>query len=1055
LSYEEAKRRIELARKENSTSLNLSSLKLEKVPPEIGKLLSLKGLSLSRNQLTELPPEIGNLSSLLELLLGGNQLREVPPEIGKLSSLEILFLNNNQLTEIPPEIGKLSSLGKLWLQDNRLKELPPEIGKLSNLKGLYLNSNQLMGIHLEIGKLSNLGLLTIYNNKLNTLPPEIGRLSSLLILDIQNNKLTELPPEMGKLSKLKVLNLNSNQLTVLPPEIGYLSDLHELWLDDNQLTELPPEIGKLSSLKGLWLSDNPLTFPPPAIVNQGSKAILSFLREKLKEREEHKDTRRYEGKLLILGDADEGKSCVSRALRGLDFIKGYKTTHGVDIERWTFSHPDYEDDGEKEITLNIWDFEGQEISHQSHQFFLTGRSLYVLVFNGRKGFKNDRITYWLDTIRSLAPDAKVILAATECEEKRPQVPLDRLKAEYPDLLDGDDFYFPVGCENYKEDEYIPKLQNKLMSMAKELDVVGTPWIGSYERAENLIKSKMDRGINHITRERLNEVFKESGIPDDSFDSMARIFGDMGVITHFPDRKELKEFIVLNPEWLTKAISLVMEHKELDDSRGEFDTDWLEGLWEKDKRFKGMFKKFYQCMKEFELCYPLEQYERPNLNLAPLRFSHLKPVIPWSDNTKSKERRIRFKFNINPPAGIMSRFIVKTHHMIARPDDTPKGIFWFNGVFLRTGKGTMSSEALCEFNKDDKTFTIIVRSAYPQEMIEKLSGFAVAVFSFFKGLLPERFYGCVHEDDTRCKGYHSESKIKFHLTQKRKFLCEAGYHEVDPVFLVTGQSSFSVPCYVEEKLSILFMEKMVETPVWVEKFGHGLEPVMRRLDKILGNQEIMISNQTYFIQYIRQQHRELLNELDLMLDERDFRPIPSIFILSPVDKNKWNPRRFFEQEYIFMPFCEHEGPIHRVDYTATFKSPKDWWIKAAPILRVMVKVVTFSSSVALSGIPFFLDVTGLKNEMDLMKTLVKNIPRLEGGARSDVSIEAMEDVRRELFHIDPWGRKVEDPYREARIAVSEILEKVDPVSVKARRFGDLERVKFPDSTYRWLCSKHRE
>jgi internalin A len=33
--------------------------------------------------------------------------------------------------------------------------------------------------------------------------------------------------------------------------------------------------------------------------------------------------------------------------------------------------------------LNVWDFGGQEIMHATHQFFLTRRSLYLLVLSGR------------------------------------------------------------------------------------------------------------------------------------------------------------------------------------------------------------------------------------------------------------------------------------------------------------------------------------------------------------------------------------------------------------------------------------------------------------------------------------------------------------------------------------------------------------------------------------------------------------------------------------------------------------------------------------------------
>ena len=100
-------------------------------------------------------------------------------------------------------------------------------------------------------------------------------------LDLSEFGLTELPSEIGQLTNLQELDLIWNDLTSLPPEIGQLENLQELYLGGNYLTSLPPEIGQLSNLQELWLSSNPLESPPPEIVEQGTYAILAYLREQL------------------------------------------------------------------------------------------------------------------------------------------------------------------------------------------------------------------------------------------------------------------------------------------------------------------------------------------------------------------------------------------------------------------------------------------------------------------------------------------------------------------------------------------------------------------------------------------------------------------------------------------------------------------------------------------------------------------------------------------------------------------------------------------------------
>ena len=57
-------------------TLELSSLGLTTLPPEIGQLTALTQLDLCDNQLTSLPPEIGQLTVLTQLDLSDNQLDE-------------------------------------------------------------------------------------------------------------------------------------------------------------------------------------------------------------------------------------------------------------------------------------------------------------------------------------------------------------------------------------------------------------------------------------------------------------------------------------------------------------------------------------------------------------------------------------------------------------------------------------------------------------------------------------------------------------------------------------------------------------------------------------------------------------------------------------------------------------------------------------------------------------------------------------------------------------------------------------------------------------------
>ena len=87
------------------------------------------------------------------------------------------------------------------------------------------------------------------------------------------------------------------------------------------------------------------------------------------------------------------------------------------------------------MRLSTWDFGGQEIYHATHQFFLTSRSLFLLLWNSRLGWEQGRLHYWLDIIKSRAPESPVILIATHADaSQRPvDLPLDDLRREYPQI----------------------------------------------------------------------------------------------------------------------------------------------------------------------------------------------------------------------------------------------------------------------------------------------------------------------------------------------------------------------------------------------------------------------------------------------------------------------------------------------------------------------------------------------------------------------------------------------------------------------------------------------
>ncbi len=299
-------------------------------------------------------------------------------EEAKASKATALDLSNGGITELPPKLFQLTSLTTLNLSQNCLAVLPSGICQLTNLTALYLGGNQL-----------------------TKLPPEICQLTKLVRLSLSGNKLTGLPSDITQLTGLAKLTLRRNQLTELPLEICQLTNLRELDLRRNRLTALPPEICRLPHLEKIELLDNPLTAPPLEIAERGLDAIRSYFVEL-----EKGGLPVNEVKIILVGEGAAGKTSLVKKLLGQEFDPKEETTYGISIRGWDVEVSD------RQIRGNIWDFGGQVIMHATHQFFLSKRSLYVLVLDNRR---NQKAEYWLRHIESFGGDSPVLIVLNKAD----------------------------------------------------------------------------------------------------------------------------------------------------------------------------------------------------------------------------------------------------------------------------------------------------------------------------------------------------------------------------------------------------------------------------------------------------------------------------------------------------------------------------------------------------------------------------------------------------------------------------------------------------------------
>jgi internalin A len=536
---------------------------------------------------------------------------------------------------------------------------------------LDLSDLDLTAVPPEISQAGLLRYVDLSGNRLQSMPAALSDLTGLEVLDLSRNQITTLSASIGKLTRLHSLDLSRNLLTALPAEIGLLWDLRHLGLADNFLVELPQSLQGFPALDELYiqLHGNPTlgiaaeflgpdidggvaTSSPPA----NAAVLLDVYR---KTRAENRALN--EAKVILVGFGEVGKTSLVKRLVHDRFDTTEKKTDGISVTDWQILLY-----GNEEIKLHIWDFGGQEIMHSTHQFFLTQRSLYVLVLNGRGGRQQHDATYWLSLIASRAPESPVIIVRNKIKEYPCQLDRVALRANFPairafvdtDCLDG------TGIDDLsramrREIDALPELRNRFPPA----------WFAVKDRISAMTE-------DYLSIDQYRKLCSDCGEATPAAqDTLAGFLHCLGLALNFRDDPQwlAHSMHVLNPRWVTEGVYAILNHDRLGNQGGELYAGDLAAILDAQHYPPERYDFLLQLLRRFELAVPFpEQHDR---FLVPER-------LPWEAQEDISDfdpvRCLNFEF-IYPtvlPEGLVPRFIVRTHILSVH------GARWRSGVVLR-------------------------------------------------------------------------------------------------------------------------------------------------------------------------------------------------------------------------------------------------------------------------------------------------------------------------------------------------------------------------------------
>ncbi len=582
-------------------------------------------------------------------------------EAARRDAATVLDLSGLGLTEVPESVSQLTQLDQLHLDSNQLVGLPESITRLTRLRNLYLLSNQLTDLPEFVGRMPRLRMLILDRNQITKMPEAVGKLSQLEILSVANNYLTELPEFISNLTKLQWLLLENNYLTKLPEFLLKLTKLERLYLHGNEALGLPAEV-----LGAEFGSSDTIAKP--------SEILGYYFRTRGGRRRPLN-----EAKLILVGRGSVGKTSIVNRLVHKTF-KDEKKTEGIRITEWPLVVGRKKED----VRLNVWDFGGQEIMHATHQFFLTERSLYLLVLSGREGGEDAEAEYWLKLIQSFGGDSPVIVVLNKIKEHPFDMNRSALQQKYPFIRE----FIRTDCKDGTGIAELRRLVERETDRLEHLrDAFPASWFSIKEKLAGMRKNYLS--FDEYRREcaRLGE-----GDPK-AQESLAFYLHSLGIALNYKDDARLKDTHVLNPHWVTNGIYKILNADRLEKQKGEIRLRDLPAVLDKRKYPAEMHGFLLELMKKFELCFSFSDDEQ-------------KYLIPELLDKQEPEAARKFKpaqclnFQYHYPVlpeGLLPRFIVRTHVL---SDGTPR---WRSGVILELE----GSRALVKADVQDKKVFINV------------------------------------------------------------------------------------------------------------------------------------------------------------------------------------------------------------------------------------------------------------------------------------------------------------------------------------------------------------
>jgi hypothetical protein len=837
---------------------------------------------------------------------------------------------------------------------------------------------------------------------------------------------------------LTELYLSNNQLADISP-LSSLASLTELYLDNNQLADIS-HLSSLTSLTELGTDHNPLKDEYVRIEREeGSSGLLTYLRSVGEGAEEL-----YEAKLVLVGKGDVGKTCLQEVMRELPFNPNSKTTHGIerhDLPMTCMKEPH----SDKTLTMKIWDFGGQDEYRVTHQFFFSTQAIYLVVWKPRADVTRDEVGEWIDLIRQrVGLNAKVLVVATHCDHDRiTRIDKDSLMRQYPGMIQG---FYEIDSADGPDAERLAVLKEAIVDVASTLDHIGEMWPNKYiatrDRMTELAADRTHLSYSEFMAECHQGNIKER-LTDEQANQLLGRLDTLGYVVYHgrsslnrhligeSERCGLDDMVVLQPEWLTKAISFVLENKKTANENGVLEHDRLAEIWNNPARSNHYPPKWYPyflgMMEKFLVCYRLGKKPRQSSSLVPQMLPTKQPEElseVWPEETDADTKEVRLVCELTAePIGLLPWLIVRTHRY------SMHNFHWLYGAVLDYG-----THGKVRVEQQEKRILLTARAE------NESPGHAMSLISqTLEELIKDELPG-LNDFNWHVPCYKPANSM----------ICDGnGLLRLERVRNREVMGRPTTEC--------LLCGEDLEVP----RLLRGFSPERKDIAEVLSELDEMRAEIRQLLEAAGEERQryagrtdELIHALMRMLNDVA-QDGPRLFSMIPEPNRIFNPRNWDSIPYWLTLWCEMPGCQHPVskifsggagDYP--FRIDRSWWKKCGPWVKVATQILGALVPVAGAGGKAAAVSAGasaqLSANIDLMEKTVSSLLKIN----QDVARAMSDSIDSQMGQTPGLQKSFEG---ENLRAFHRFLRELD--KDRHPKFGGLQKTDDETGTCLWLCPEH--